>query len=135
MITAINIFFCMFFVGIPTMIYPPSHKNLRDETVYFSACLISIIPIIISAFMWLNFSLTETEKINSLIGMAPITFLILYKQFDKLSLQEYGRHIYFYKSFSTDEESKNSTRSEWFFQMILFATPFLWIGIGLLIFK
>lgn len=85
--------------------------------------------------MWLGFSLTEIEKVNSLIGLAPITFLILYKQFDKLSLEEYKRNIYFSRRYVSDEESRNQTWSEMIFQWVLVATPFLWIGIGLLIFK
>jgi hypothetical protein len=131
----INLFFCGFFVWIPTYIYPPAHKNLKEETTYLSACIISIVPIVISVYMWLGFSLTQTEKINSFIGMAPITFLILYKQFDKLSLEEYKRNIYFSRRYVSDEESKNQTGSENFFQWILFAVPVFWIVIGWLIFK
>ncbi len=85
--------------------------------------------------MWLGFSLTITEKINSFIGLAPITFLILYKQFDNLSLKEYKRNIYFSRRYVSDEESKNQTGSENFFQWILFAIPIFWIAIGWLIFK
>ena len=129
------LFFCLLFVWIPTIIYTPIHKKLQEKTVYFTACIIAIIPIFVALFMWLHFSLTETEKVNSLVGMAPITFLFLYKQFDKFSIEKYGRHIYFYKKYSRDDESQKGTWSEWFFQMILFVSPFFWIGIGLLIFK
>jgi hypothetical protein len=134
MITLI-LFFCIFFVSIPTLIYPPSHKIFRNKKSYAFAYGLSIIPIVVSAFMLLNFSLSVTEKVNSLIALSPITFLILYKIFDKLSIEEYGRHIYFSTKYSKDKESLESTWSEWFFQMLLLLNPFLWLGIGILIFK
>ena len=133
----ILLFLSIFFVFIPTIIYPPVHKMLRDNVAYISLIIFAIILAIISGLLF-NSSLTETEKINSLISLSPITFLILYRQFDKISIEKHNRHIYFtmrYGNYWSDQESAEATWSEWYLQMSLFFIPLFWAGIGILMFN
>jgi len=132
--TTILLILSMFFIFIPTMIYPLSHKILQNKISYQVALIFAIVLPLMSLYIF-NSSLDVTEKINSLISLSPITFLIFYKQFDQIILKRYNRHIYFSMKYSISKESKEATWLEWFFQMLLLFIPFLWIGIGILIFK
>ena len=96
---------------------------------------IAIMLILFSGLIAFNFPLSETEKINSLVSLSPITFLIIYKKFDKISLENYNRHIFFPTKYPPSRELVEATWSERLVQMFLFFIPFLWIGVGLLIFK
>lgn len=131
------LFISLFFTFIPTVIYPPSHKILRDKAIFMFMVIVAILIAITTGFLF-NSTLTETQKINCLVSLSPITFLILYKEFDNISLSKYGRNIYFtmkYGSYISDRETSIATCFEYFLQMILCSIPFFWIGIGILMLK
>lgn len=88
------LFISVFFTFIPTMIYPPSHKILRGKEI-FSIMMIVAVLISIGTGSLFESILTETQKINCLVSLSPVTFLVLYNEFDKLSIRKYGRNIHF----------------------------------------
>lgn len=119
------------------MIYPPSHKLLRDKAIFMFMVILAMLIAITTGFLF-DSTLTETQKINCLVSLSPITFLILYKELDNISLSKYGRNIYFTMKFGnyiSDEETAVATWFEYFLQMVLLLLPMFWIGIGMLMFK
>ena len=96
---------------------------------------IAVMPILFSGLIAFNFPLSENEKINCLASLSPITFLIIYKRFDKICLEDYNRHIHFPTKYPPSRELVEATWSERLVQMFLFFIPFLWIGVGLLFSK
>jgi hypothetical protein len=81
-----------------------------------------------------NENLSYNEKIQILMSLSPLTFLILYKLFDQIVLNRLGRHIYFYVKLGVDWESDDQTKLEWILQTILVFIPLYLAGLGLLIF-
>lgn len=113
------------FILIPTVLYPPLHKILRDQKTYKSIFYFTIFLPIISILLLL-FDSADIENHNSFISFSPLFFLLLYKYYDRIILSKYGRHIYFFVRFNhslySDDESDKTTSLE------------LWLGISLTIF-
>lgn len=134
---SIALFISIFFIVIPTMIDPRMHKVLRDNWIYYTLLILSFL-LILGVVATLSPKLDVTDKINSFASLCPITFLILYKQFDNYIIRKFKRHIYFRTQYSTlfvNEESKEATTIEYIFQMLLFIIPLLWLVVGYVIFK
>ena len=118
-----------FFIGIPTIISPTTQKYLRNPSIFKILIGISLLIIITTMISFHEFVLEQKEEL-AFIAMSPLTFLILHKITDQFWKKKYGRHIYFYKKHSNDEESKESSWIEFFLQMLISIIPFFWIGIG-----
>jgi hypothetical protein len=133
----IGVLISIFFVMLPTIIVPITHKVLRNKKVFYSLVVFSL-GLIVAVSSEYNIRLDQGDKINFLISFSPLTFLILYKSFDNIILKKLNRHIHFYAGLilSTywDEESKDVTDLEMFLQSVFLFIPFLWVGIGFLIF-
>jgi hypothetical protein len=119
------------------MINPKLHKVLRDNWTYYTLLIFSFL-LILGVAAALSPKLDMIEKRNSFASLCPITFLILYRQFDNYIIRKLKRHIYFRTQYSTlfvDEESKEATSIEYLFQMLLFIIPLLWMVVGNFIFR
>lgn len=129
----IVIFISFFFVFIPTMIFPITHKVLRNKKVYFLILISTILFAFFSLFVLEDNPYNKFEKGNKLVALSPLTFVILYRFGNSISQYLYKRPIYFssgtYNIFH-DNESNQSTWLELLIQMILFFIPFIWILIG-----
>ena len=79
-------------------------------------------------------SFSKDEKIQTLMSLSPLTFLILYKFFDQMILNRLDRHIFFYMKYGVDWESDDQTKLEWILQTALIFVPLYWGALGLLIF-
>jgi hypothetical protein len=127
------LFIIFFFVWIPTFIYPRSHKILRSAKFYNYSSVVAILILILSMMKY-EMLLSQNEKIQILISLSPILFLILYKQFDKIILRKLNRNIYFSTKYLNDKESLGQTSLESLFQFTLVFIPLICAAIGLLIF-
>lgn len=127
------LFIIFFFVWIPTFIYPRSHKILRSAKFYNYSSVVAILILILSMMKY-EMLLSQNEKIQILISLSPILFLILYKQFDKIILRKLNRNIYFSTKYLNDKESLDQTPLESLFQVTLVFIPLICAAIGLLIF-
>jgi hypothetical protein len=84
--------------------------------------------------------LTENEKRFSLTSLSLVTFLILYKIFDRIIMRKYDRHmhlVYFggpFNRFDYDVNERENTRQENLFQFILFIIPIFWTTLGYIVF-
>ena len=125
----ILIFISVCFTG--AMSFMQLHKVLRNNRNYKILIVFSaLLP-----FTLLLDDITSKKDIaNSLVALSPICYLIVYKIFDKQIMSKYNRHIYFYKKYSTDQESVESTWQEFLYQFFLFLIPFFLIGIGKMIY-
>ena len=123
-----------FFVWIPSFIYPKSHKFLQN-TMFYNYCTVVAILILIRSLISYESTLSQNEKIQIIMSLSPITFLIMYKKFDRIIYKKLNHNIYFNTKFSHDKESLEQTALESTFQIILVFIPLIWATIGLLIFK
>ena len=78
--------------------------------------------------------LSQNVKIQILLSLSLILFLILYKQFDKIILRKLNRYMYFSTKYLNDKESLDQTSLESLFQVTLVFIPLIFAAIGLLIF-
>ena len=121
-----------YFVSFLFMLFwfTPFYKYLRNSNVYFALLFLSFLPIIYLAIRFTDF--TFIPQFTAILN--PLSNLLLYKLFDNIILKKYKRHIYFYRKYSTDIESIESTWLEFLFQMILFSSPLLlaWLGKSIL---
>ena len=120
-------------IFIPTWIYPPLHKILRNKTVYV-ICFATALLILGFALSYSAEHPNNHNKSDALLGFGPLSFLILYKLFDSYIRNKLGRPIYFSQRFTNDIETKEQTTLEFFLQTILGLVPLLWIGIVILCF-
>ena len=58
-------------------------------------------------------SFSKDEKIQTLMSLSPLTFLILYKFFDQMILNRLDRHIFFYMKYGVELESDDQIKLEW----------------------
>ena len=116
------------FICIPTMLYPPVHKVLRNPKIYKSILYFTILLPILSILLLLLDS-SDIENHNSFISLSPLFFLLLYKYYDKIILNKYERNLYFFVQFNhsiySDDESDDSTSLELWFKLSLLIIPFL----------
>ena len=123
------VLFCGFFVAIPTIILPTSQKLLRNNTNFKLLIGLSIVIIVFTIISFNEFITDEVEEL-AFIALSPLSFLILHRAVDKFWQKKFGRHIYFYKKYSDDKESKESTWKEFFVQILILIIPFFWLIIG-----
>lgn len=126
---------CLFFTPTFTLFAPMTHKIFRNTSVYFYFMLFSFSLVVIFIFK-LN-TLANSDKTLYLAScLSPITFLLLYKLFNKIINLKYGRPIYFYVNYISykDGESENATGIERVLQMILLIIPGFLYYIGSLLF-
>ncbi|AKQ45871.1 hypothetical protein TH63_09810 [Rufibacter radiotolerans] len=127
------LFLALFFVWIPTFVVPPTHKYLRNNTVYICCIIVAI-----SIFGWSleNYSpnLPQIEKSHMPLYISPLVFLILYKLFDNIIQKRLERHMYFRMKYMSNKESEEQTWFEWLLQMVLGFVPLICGAIWLLIF-
>lgn len=129
------LFYSFFFIWIPTFIYPPLHRVLRKKEVYTIALVLALIPIVLSALLLFQGTLTPLEKTHTLISFSPLTFLLLYKKINERSIKKYNRPLYLVSKYGQDRETKESTWMEGLFQFLLVFIPFFWGIIGSWIFE
>ncbi|MEK8181246.1 hypothetical protein WMW71_12915 [Flavobacterium buctense] len=133
-----TVFISFFAIFVPTLIFPQSHKILRNKSNYI-AILVMCIVLLILSINALTITSTELEKQNALSPICPIVFLLLYKVFDKVCLKKYGRNMYFHikhNYFWEDGESEEATWLEFLLQFSLLIIPFMfWWKIGPIITK
>ena len=119
---------CCAFIFIPTILYPPIHKILRNQKTYKSILYFAIMLPIISILL-LIFDITDIENHNPFISLTTLFFLLLYKYYDRIILHKHKRHIYFFVSFNhslySDDESDESTSLELWLKLSLMIFPFL----------
>jgi hypothetical protein len=132
------LFIAILFTFFPTIVIPYSHRLFRNKYTFLFMLFLAIIFSVATYFVF-DVRLTRGDKINSLLGLAPLTFCILYKVFDKIILTTKGRHIYFYTKLNSflfvDPESNDATYTEFIIQMFLCFFPIIiWIIVGNLIF-
>lgn len=129
------LFYSLFFIWIPTAIYPPTHRILRKKNNYSIALILAVVPILLSALLFFQGSLTPLEKSNSLMSLSPLTFLLLYKEINQRSMRKYNRPIYFITKFGQDKETRQSNWSEFIPQLFLAFIPFVYGILGSWIFE
>lgn len=124
------LFYSLFFVWVPTLIYPPLHKQLQEKYIYNFALGLAILPIVLSVILWFYHTLTPIEQSNSLMSLSPLTFLLLYKKMNQRSMKKFNRPIYFITKYGQDRETEQSTWSEWLPQSLFAFIPFAWGLLG-----
>ncbi|MGG5578310.1 hypothetical protein ACPDHL_13340 [Myroides sp. C15-4] len=103
--------------------------------MYTIALVLALIPIVLSALLLFQGTLTPLEKTHTLISFSPLTFLLLYKKINERSIKKYNRPLYLVSKYGQDRETKESTWMEGLFQFLLVFIPFFWGIIGSWIFE
>ncbi len=131
------IFFALAFCIIPTLFFTYSHRLFR-ETKWFLGMLAISLLLVMFSYVHFDPEMSQLDKRNHTLGLAPLIFCLLYKIFESLSKSIKGRPLYFssrYTSFYPDPEASKSDGLDTVFQLLLFFLPsIICFAIGALVF-
>jgi hypothetical protein len=129
-------------LGLPIFLvtFPLMHTLLQEKKIFRNFLLLSLGLLLLQIILFIGYY-NNNDKINSIIVISPITFLIVYKKFNKIIQQKYNRNIYFHLIFMylpgesefKGDEYKKATPLEYWFQIVLAFIPVFWLIIICLI--
>ncbi|RKR10738.1 hypothetical protein C8C83_2417 [Flavobacterium sp. 90] len=115
------------FIWYITLVYPPTHRILRNKKTYTLFLSFSILTPILAIIAY-NDSMLQNRKETSFLSVYLLIFLIMYKYFDNYILKQNNRNLYFKKQYNSvwvDEESDEVTSIEEWIQFALTILPLL----------